>query len=88
MDRLPERDLYEMLCRGEVTLPVEEASQLRCMYVNNNIPFLKIAPFKVEEAYLKPKIVIFHDVLYDTEMETIKKMAQPRVSLFTYFTHL
>lgn len=78
VDELPERELYEMLCRGEVSLPVEKTSQLKCMYIHNNNAFLKLAPFKIEEAYLKPRIVIFHEIMYDNEIETIKKMAQPR----------
>lgn len=82
VDELPERELYEMLCRGEVSLPVEKTSQLKCMYIHNNNAFLKLAPFKIEEAYLKPRIVIFHEIMYDNEIETIKKMAQPRVSLY------
>lgn len=41
----------------------------------------RIAPLKVEEAYLKPKILLFRDVMSDSEIEVIKKLAQPRVSL-------
>lgn len=78
IDELPERELYEMLCRGEFTVPASETSKLKCMYVNNNNPYLFIAPFKVEEAFLKPRIVIFHEIMYDNEISTIKKLAQPR----------
>jgi len=39
---------------------------------------LILGPLKEEEAYLDPKIVIYHDVLYDNEIETLKKMAAPR----------
>lgn len=85
LDNLPERELYEMLCRGEIDLPAKQTSQLRCMYVDNNIPFLKIAPFKVEEAHLKPRLVIYHQIISDEEIETIKKMATPRVSHGLYF---
>lgn len=60
--------------------PVEITSKLHCFYVSNKNPFLKIAPFKVEEAYPEPRLLIFHDVMSDAEIETIKKLAQPRVS--------
>lgn len=73
-----------MLCRGEGAPPPNITSKLRCMYVDNGIPHLKFAPFKMEEAYLDPRIVIFHDVIYDSEIEEIKKMAQPRVRLIKF----
>ncbi|XP_031337865.1 prolyl 4-hydroxylase subunit alpha-1 isoform X4 [Photinus pyralis] len=74
----PERELYEQLCRGEVTTDIAITSKLKCYYTNNNNPFLLIAPFKVEEAYPNPKILIFHDVMSDSEIDTIKRMATPR----------
>lgn len=54
-------------------------SKLYCYYKDNNNPFLKLGPFKAEEAYPDPKLIIFHDVMSDDEIETIKKLAQPRV---------
>ena len=56
------------------------AGRLRCRYVTNNQPFLFLQPVKMEEAFLKPRIVIYHDVISDDEIETVKKMAQPRVN--------
>lgn len=53
--------------------------RLRCRYVTNNVPYLFIQPFKMEEAFHKPLIVIYHNVISDDEIETVKKMAQPRV---------
>ncbi|XP_066993933.1 prolyl 4-hydroxylase subunit alpha-2 [Anabrus simplex] len=73
-----ERDMYEMLCRNEETIPVEIWSKLKCRYVDMDVPFLKLARLKEEEAYLKPRIVIYHDVIHDSEIETIKRLAQPR----------
>lgn len=77
----PERRLYEMLCRNEIRLTPAELSKLRCKYVTNNSPFLTIAPLKLEEAYLKPYIVIYHDVIYDSEIDVVKTMAKPRVHI-------
>ena len=79
LKELNERERYEMLCRGEISLPANIQKNLKCRYVDRGIPFLKIAPFKEEEAYLEPRIVIYHDVIYDEEIETIKRLAQPRV---------
>jgi prolyl 4-hydroxylase len=56
-----------------------EKARLKCRYWNKNHPFLLLAPFKVEEAHHRPDIFIFHDVLADSEIATIKRLAQPRV---------
>lgn len=69
-----------MGCRGELFQSPKEAAKLKCRYVYNKSSFIKIAPLKMEEASLKPYIVVYHDVLYDSEIEVIKTMAKPRVS--------
>ena len=55
-------------------------AQLSCSYQHGFHPFLRYAPYKEETVYLKPRIVIYHEVLTDGEIETIKAMATPRVS--------
>lgn len=75
-----ERRTYEQLCRGQLQPEPKLLAQLKCRYVKNGSPFLKIAPLKLEEASLKPYIVVYHEVLYDKEIELIKQMAKPRVS--------
>ena len=77
---LPERDLYEIHCRLEHQMPASIAAKLKCRYTDNGNPFLRLARVKEEEAYLDPLILIYHDVIYDSEIETIKKLAMPRVS--------
>ena len=76
---LSERRLYELLCRGDIKPSPAQLAPLRCRYINNNSAFLKIAPLKIEEANLNPYIVVFHDIMYDSEIELIKKLAKPRV---------
>uniref|UniRef100_A0A182PPX1 procollagen-proline 4-dioxygenase n=1 Tax=Anopheles epiroticus TaxID=199890 RepID=A0A182PPX1_9DIPT len=73
-----ERKLYEQLCRGEQQPPIELRSKLVCRYTTNSSPFLRIGPLKLEEAYLRPYIVIYHDVMSDREIERIKQYARPR----------
>lgn len=84
---LPERKLYELACRGELKPSEKLLSKLRCSYVNNGVPFLLIAPFKVEEISHDPFIVVFHDVMYDNEIEVIKRMAKPRFKRATVQNH-
>lgn len=76
-----ERERYHMLCRNENLMSIQISSKLRCRYTDNNRnPLLLIAPLKEEEAYFSPRIILYRDVLYDNEIEVIKRMAQPRVS--------
>lgn len=76
-----ERHTYEQLCRGLLQPEPKVLAKLKCRYVTNSSPFLKIAPLKLEEANLIPYIVVYHDVIYDKEIELIKQMAKPRVSI-------
>lgn len=83
----PERQLYESLCRNEVKPDPKQQAKLHCRYVTNTSPFLKIAPLKLEEANLKPYIVLYHDVMYDNEIEVLKQMAKPRFRRATVQNH-
>jgi len=69
---------YERLCRGEKMMNPKVEGRLRCRYITNNHPFLLLAPVKEEEAYLNPRLVIYHDVISDPEIEIVKMLAQPR----------
>jgi len=82
-----ERQNYEKLCRGEVIPDAKLVAKLKCRYVTNKSSFLKIGPLKLEEASLKPYIVVYHDVLYDREIELIKQMAKPRFRRATVQNH-
>lgn len=75
-----EEKSFTKLCRDGTAKAPNILAQLKCRYESNNVAFLKIAPIKVEEANLDPNIVIFHDVIYDREIEEIKQMAKPLVS--------
>lgn len=70
-----------MLCRSEIVQSQQELSKLKCKYVTNKSPFLKIGPLKMEEAHLKPYIVIYHEVMHDNEIELAKQLAKPRVNI-------
>lgn len=72
-------DTLVKLCRGEALHEPKELSKLKCRYVTNEVAFLKIAPIKMEVVNLEPYIVVFHDVLYDREIEEIKQVAKSKV---------
>ncbi|XP_039232777.1 prolyl 4-hydroxylase subunit alpha-1 [Drosophila yakuba] len=51
------------------TVVVQKPSRLHCRYNSTTTPFTRIAPLKMEELSLDPYMVVFHDVIYDREIE-------------------
>lgn len=84
---VPERKMYELACRGELKPDESLIATLFCHYVDNGVPFLKIAPLKLEQVSHDPYIVIYHHVMYDAEIEKIKVMAKPRFRRATVQNH-
>ena len=79
-----EKETYEALCRGERKMSVKTESQLLCFHLNTTyIPYLRLTRVKVEEAYKKPQIVIFHDFLSAKEIDVIKSLAEPKLNRAT-----
>uniref|UniRef100_A0A8P4KDK4 procollagen-proline 4-dioxygenase n=1 Tax=Dicentrarchus labrax TaxID=13489 RepID=A0A8P4KDK4_DICLA len=81
-DYLPERKKYEQLCRGEgLRMTPRRQSRLFCRYYDNHRhPKYVIAPVKQEDEWDRPRIVRYHDIVSDKEMEKVKELAKPRVS--------
>ncbi|XP_043465899.1 prolyl 4-hydroxylase subunit alpha-2-like [Leptopilina heterotoma] len=65
------------LCNGMISQSPDIEKQLRCRFVDHGNPFLRIAPFKQEDVYLDPFIVIYHNVLSDEEIEMLQEEAYP-----------
>ena len=84
---IPERKMYELACRGELRPPESIIKDLTCSYVDNGVPFLKIAPLKLEQISHDPYIVVYHNVMYDSEIEIIQHMAKPRFRRATVQNH-
>ncbi|XP_077183006.1 prolyl 4-hydroxylase subunit alpha-2 isoform X2 [Paroedura picta] len=84
-DYLPEREIYEALCRGEgVKMTPRRQKRLFCRYHNGNTnPNLIIAPFKEEDEWDSPHIVRYYNVLSDEEIEKIKELAKPKLARAT-----
>lgn len=75
-----DRQQYGKLCRNETRPTNQQLAPLRCRYVNNNNPFLKLAPFKMEEYSLDPYVVVYLDVLNEFEIEYLQWVSQPLVN--------
>ncbi|XP_029303936.1 prolyl 4-hydroxylase subunit alpha-2 isoform X3 [Cottoperca gobio] len=84
-DHLPEREVYEALCRGE-GLQMNDArrSRLFCRYQDGKRnPRLLLKPMKEEDEWDSPHIVRYLEVLSHEETEKIKELAKPRLSRAT-----
>ena len=73
-----ERSNYERLCRGEIIKHNPEAKNFMCYYEKGINPFLAIGPIKAEIMHRDPDLILYHDVLTDNEISTIKSIATPR----------
>uniref|UniRef100_A0AC35TZT5 Procollagen-proline 4-dioxygenase n=1 Tax=Rhabditophanes sp. KR3021 TaxID=114890 RepID=A0AC35TZT5_9BILA len=79
---IPEQTVYESLCRGENTPDIKMLSKVYCYY-KRDLPFLKLAPIKVEIVRFKPLAVLFRGVISDHEIKIIQEMATPRLKRAT-----
>ena len=71
---------YSLIYRGDkVVGPEVTRVNLRCRYSTGHHPFLLLQPVKVEQVSLEPLILVYHEVISDEEINTIKKLARPKV---------
>jgi hypothetical protein len=66
--------------------PPERAARLHCYYRRDH-PFLILAPIKIERIYDDPPVLLLRQVLYDSEIERLKELAQPNVSARAHNQH-
>ena len=71
--------IYEQLCRDEETQYRTDIERKLFCYYKRHHPIFYIRPLKEEVMNLKPRIVIFHDVLTNEEIEKVKELASPRL---------
>jgi hypothetical protein len=52
-----------------------------CRYSDNNRhPLYVLGPVKQEDEWDRPRIIRYHDILSNSEIEKVKELAKPRVS--------
>uniref|UniRef100_A0A8C7DKL1 procollagen-proline 4-dioxygenase n=1 Tax=Oncorhynchus kisutch TaxID=8019 RepID=A0A8C7DKL1_ONCKI len=80
-DYLPERRKYEQLCRGEgIKMTPRRQSRMFCRYSDNNRhPLYVLGPVKQEDEWDRPRIIRYHDILSNSEIEKVKELAKPRL---------
>ncbi|KAM8706312.1 hypothetical protein ACLKA7_010569 [Drosophila subpalustris] len=65
---------YSRLCRSNYKA---NSSRLSCSYKRTSNPFLILAPFKMEQLSLDPYVVVFHDVVYSSEIARLERATEP-----------
>ncbi|TNN05528.1 Prolyl 4-hydroxylase subunit alpha-2 isoform 1 [Schistosoma japonicum] len=73
-----ETELYESLCRDENPFPTVPSHYLTCRYYTPHA-FYRIGPVKEETLYPDPRIVMWYDLIFPSEIEKIKDLATPRL---------
>uniref|UniRef100_A0A1A9WAC1 procollagen-proline 4-dioxygenase n=1 Tax=Glossina brevipalpis TaxID=37001 RepID=A0A1A9WAC1_9MUSC len=63
---------YILACHGVFS---RKPSKLHCLYNTITSPFLRLAPLKMELLNLDPYMVLYHDVLTDSEIIELKELA-------------
>ncbi|XP_063969551.1 prolyl 4-hydroxylase subunit alpha-1-like [Lytechinus pictus] len=83
----PDIRKYRALCRGDegVVRYITKPMLQTCSYAHYNNPFLMLQPAKEEVAFVKPKIIVYHDIISDQEIEALKNLAKPRVGCLLTF---
>ncbi|XP_067220216.1 prolyl 4-hydroxylase subunit alpha-2-like [Chanodichthys erythropterus] len=73
---------YETLCRGEVDERISERQRaLSCRYsTGGGNPRLMYAPVKEEVEWDEPRIIRYHDIISDREIEFLKNISRPQLS--------
>ncbi|KAI8119596.1 Prolyl 4-hydroxylase subunit alpha-2 [Lucilia cuprina] len=66
--------LHKYTCADLIRKTPSEERQLRCRYMTETNPFLRLAPIKLEEMNHDPLLVVFHDVISDQEIAIVKNL--------------
>ncbi|KAG5683348.1 hypothetical protein PVAND_012634 [Polypedilum vanderplanki] len=74
-----EEILYSKMCRKEGLKSPKESAALKCRYLSISA-FSKIAPYKIEEADHHSNLVIFHEIISDSEIEILKNISRQKLT--------
>ncbi|XP_034484385.1 prolyl 4-hydroxylase subunit alpha-2 [Drosophila innubila] len=81
--KLSEFDAYRYTCSGHIKTTPGEQRHLRCGYLTETHPFLLLAPLKVEELSDDPLLLLYHEVIYQSEIDTITELTRNKIKRAT-----
>ncbi|KAH8354159.1 hypothetical protein KR084_002104 [Drosophila pseudotakahashii] len=71
----------EIITKQSCRTTFRKPSRLYCRYNNSTTYFTRIAPLKMEELSNDPYLVVFHDVIYDSEIDWLLSTSKFTLSL-------
>ncbi|KAH8381549.1 hypothetical protein KR093_007813, partial [Drosophila rubida] len=80
---LNEFDAYRYTCSGHIKTTPQEQRGLRCGYLTETHPFLLLAPLKVEELSTDPLLLLYHEVIYQSEIDIITELIKNNIERAT-----
>ena len=80
------RSRIQKLCNGKYDRDAKLEKDLRCFWLHQNNPYLKLAPFKLEVQHHKPEIAIIHDFASSNELKIVKEAAKGHMKSTPYVT--
>jgi prolyl 4-hydroxylase len=69
---------YEELCRGEEVMEITNKHRLHCSYKRSH-PLFIYAPLKQEIVNFEPLLLMYHDLLTDSEIAKAQELAIPKL---------
>ncbi len=73
------KDNFHELCQKGPQASVYRSpgldAELHCRFLHHGKPYLRLGPIKMEEKSEQPFVVMFHDIMSETEMEHYRKFA-------------
>jgi hypothetical protein len=64
-------------------LDISRDHDLTCQY-RRHVPMFYIRPLKEELVNRRPRIVVYHDIITDSEIAKIKELSTPKVGIGSY----
>ena len=58
--------------------PIPNESKLYCRYKRDH-PYFKLRPLKEEVMYFEPFVAVYYDIVTESEMTTIRRLAKERL---------
>lgn len=83
LTRLSEFDAYRYTCSGHIKTSAREQRHLSCGYLQETHPFLLLAPLKVEELNDDPLLLLYHEVIYQSEIDAISQLIRNKIKRAT-----
>ena len=78
-DGLRKEDAFRRTCRNHI-VNSKDLPNLKCQFLHNHHPYLKMGPFKIEHLWSRPYRAKIHDFFSNSEMDYLVKISKPHLS--------